>query len=37
MLYIPQGYYHKVESKGDKIMALNFWFDSIEFKTKGQE
>ena len=29
MLYIPQGYYHKVKSSGNNIFALNFWFNSV--------
>ncbi|KRX02784.1 hypothetical protein PPERSA_02274 [Pseudocohnilembus persalinus] len=37
ILYIPQGWYHKVVSKGEEIAAINFWFDSIDGKLKGRE
>ena len=29
ILFIPQGWYHRVVSLGEEIVALNFWFDSI--------
>lgn len=30
-IFVPQGWYHKVDSQGDDgILAINIWFDSVE-------
>ena len=29
VLFIPQGFYHRVSSFGDEILGINIWFNSI--------
>jgi Thermophilic glucose-6-phosphate isomerase and related metalloenzymes len=37
-IYLPQGWYHEVESYGDSdIIALNVWFNSIKDICQGRE
>ena len=37
MVFIPQGSWHKVISKGNDIIAMNFWFDAISNQFKKNE
>ena len=36
-IFIPQGWFHEVVSKGSCIVAVNFWFNSIEQICNGRE
>ena len=36
-IFIPQGWFHEVMSKGSFIAAINFWFNSIEQICSGRE